>query len=206
MNYTIRKALAPLSLIVAGVCFAGSAHAGCFSEALSKAAKMQKQSWHGGAVRMTKVDWHDEDMDPIVGFWNVVITAKGNGGGGPPDGAPLDGGVQHWHVDGTEFLNSAGQKPQTQNYCMGTWKRTGPRTYKVNHFGINYDLAQHYVGITRIQETVVLAHDGASFTGTFRADGYDKLRNSLGGVSAVLVGKRITIDTTAQEIAIPPAL
>jgi hypothetical protein len=199
MNQTIRKALAPLSLIVAGACFAGSAHAECFAEALSQAPKMQKESWHGQDVRMMNVDWRHHD-DDIVGFWNIVVTGKGNGN--QFDGQIVDLGLQQYHDDGTEFLNSANQNPATQNYCFGVWEKTGPHTYKLNHFGYTYDggSPNKVNGVVRIRDELVLSHDGNELHGTEITEIFNADRNNLLTIKGVLVGKRVTVDTTAQEI------
>ena len=52
----------------------------------------------------------------IVGMWHVVWTSEGNSG--IPDGTVTDFGIGHWHTDSTEFYNSGGRAPSTQNFCM----------------------------------------------------------------------------------------
>lgn len=196
MKSSLLKSLAVGGLFVVGALQSFDASAQC-SIALPQ-FEVQQQSWRGDApLPLMRVDWRHRG-DDIVGFWNIVVTAKGN----PtiPDGTVLDRGLQQWHDDGTEFLNSSAQHPLTQNYCLGTWEKTGPFTYKLNHFAYQYDTSQNVTGVARIREEVKVSRDGDEMTGTQVVDVYDNLRNHLATVKGVLVGKRITLDTTAQDI------
>jgi hypothetical protein len=62
----------------------------------------------------------------IVGMWNIQFVSQGNTAHNPPipDGAQIDFGYSQWHSDGTEFMNSGGHAPATQNFCLGVWVRT----------------------------------------------------------------------------------
>jgi hypothetical protein len=183
-------------LVIVGVLGAATASAQCAPP--DAQVEIQKQSWHGATgVRPMQVGWRHHD-DDIVGYWNIVVSSKGNPG--IPDGTVLDRGLQQWHDDGTEFLNSSSQHPATQNYCMGTWEQTGPYTYKLNHFAYSYDINQNVTGLVRIREIVKLSLDGSEQTGTQTVDIYDTARNHLATLAGTLVGKRITIDTTAQDV------
>ena len=199
MKTSFQKTLSIAGIVMASALWADAASAGCYShDAFSDAPKMQQQSWRGtGQLRMTLVDWQHHD-DDIVGFWNIVVSSKGNPG--IPDGTVLDRGLQQWHDDGTEMLNSSAQHPATQNYCLGTWVKTGAYTYKLNHFAYSYNADQSVAGLVRIRETVKVSRDGAAMTGTQTVDIYDNLRNHLTTIQGTLVGARIDQDTTAQDI------
>ncbi len=194
MNTVLRKVLATVGLVAVGTLYSASASAQCSA---AFPPQLQKQAWHGQAPRLMKVDWHDDDED-IIGFWNIVLTSKGSTG--IPDGTILDKGLQQWHPGGTEFLNSSGQHPLTQNYCMGAWKRVGRSTYVLNHFAYSYDTNQNVIGLARIQEDVTVSRDGMHYAGTFRIRGYDNARNVVYEFKGTVAGTRITTDTTASEV------
>jgi len=71
----------------------------------------------------------------IVGMWKITELSMGNTTHVPPipDGTQIDFGYAQWHSDGTEFYNSGGFAPATQNYCLGVWLQTGNCRYQVNH-------------------------------------------------------------------------
>jgi hypothetical protein len=109
---------------------------------LKPSASVLRQSWEGGAQFnaasiLLVSDHHD---DPIVGFWKVAFTAKGNSD--IPDGVVIDSALVVWHNDGTEIMNS-GRPPQDGNFCMGVWERVGKSKYKLNHFALGNDRAAH---------------------------------------------------------------
>src|ERR1035438_8831624 len=99
-------------------------------EAVSSAglARDQSAASHGSSVS-------------IVGMWNIQFISMGNTMHTPgiPDGAQIDFGYGQWHSDGTEFFNSGGRAPATQNFCLGVWQQTGRYTYVLNHFALSYD-------------------------------------------------------------------
>ena len=164
--------------------------------------QMQQQSWHESGYRLMPVSFgnDDRDQDPIAGFWNILLTAKGNVGG-PPDGTVIDKGLQQWHADGTEFLSSSAQNPQTGNYCIGVWEKTSDSTYALNHFAYLYDLTGKSIGLVNIREEVKLSHDHSTIAGTFEIQAYDPLRNKIGGLlTGKVVGHRITIHSKPSEI------
>jgi hypothetical protein len=134
------------------------------------------------------------DNEGIVGFWKVSFVAEGNNPG-PPDGTPIDFGFQQWHSDGTEILNSGMRAPATGNFCLGVWKRTGHRTYKLNHFALSYDLSGNFTGPVNIREEVVLDRDGDSYSGNFSIEQFNPQGISQGGVIGRVTGTRITVDT-----------
>lgn len=137
--------------------------------------------------------------EPIVGFWNITLTA--------PDGTVFDWGLQQWHSDGTEILNS-GLAPK--RFCLGMWvKAAGPSTYEINHFPLDYSNGP--LNIINIREKVTLSPDHNSMTGTFTFDVYDAEGNPVndpGGNPIHIVGDveghRITMGTSVEDILPPP--
>ncbi len=178
-------------------------------------------SWHfqPGPARLlraayvTNDDWEDRGNGGIVGFWHVKFVSDGITTGIPegiPKGAEVDAGYSQWHRDGTEIMNSAGHAPNTSNFCLGVWKRTGERSYKLNHFATAWDPtkgavgpagpAGELIGPADIREEVTLSPDGNQFAGTFTIDQYDEAGNSLAHIQGAITGTRITVDTAPQSI------
>lgn len=156
-------------------------------------------------------------LEPITGLYEETLTSQGN----PPDsaipnGAVADHGYSVWHADGSEIMNS-GRPAGDSNFCLGTWARTGKRTYMLNHFTLAWtqtvsntpDLGtppglpppfvnNEFVGPGNIRETITLSPDGNSFTGTFTITQYmGETGQVVPGfpVSGVINGTRLTINS-----------
>jgi hypothetical protein len=141
----------------------------------------------------------DEDDAGIVGFWHVKFVSKGSAG--IPDGAEVDAGYAQWHSDGTEIMNSAGRSPISGSFCLGVWKQTGERNYKLNHFAAAWDPTGSFlIGPTNIQETVTLDPDKDSFAGTFTIDVYNETGTSLAHLQGTITGTRINVNTPQSSI------
>jgi hypothetical protein len=198
-NFISRTLAIEFGVILVGTMLASNASAQCgFNTGSKVGSNFQPLAWQApakprtGALLLVSDD--GSDGDAIVGFWKVSFVAEGNAGG-PPDDTPIDFGYQQWHSDGTEILNSGMRAPATGNFCLGVWKRTGRRSYKLNHFAISSDLSGNLVGPANIREEVVLDRDGDSYSGSFSIEQFDTHGNSLGGVKGTVTGTRITVDT-----------
>jgi hypothetical protein len=134
---------------------------------------------------------------PIVGFWHVKFISRGTTG--IPDGTVVDMGFSQWHSDGTEILNSS-RPPATSNFCLGVWEKTGPFSYKLNHFALSSDLNGNMIGPANIREDVTLDVHGAGYTGTFSIDQYDTSGNRLVHITGEVKATRITVDTKISDI------
>jgi hypothetical protein len=134
---------------------------------------------------------------PIVGFWHVTFISKGTGF--IPDGTVVDMGFSQWHSDGTEILNSS-RPPATSNFCLGVWEKTGPSTYKLNHFALSSDLNGNMVGPANIRENVTLGSQGTTYSGTFSIDQYDTSGNLLAHIVGEIKATRITVNTKLSDI------
>jgi len=134
---------------------------------------------------------------PIVGFWHVKFISEGTGF--IPDGTVVDMGFSQWHADGTEILNSS-RPPATSNFCLGVWAKTGPATYKLNHFALSSDLNGNMIGPANICEDVTLDAHGKSYSGTFSISQYDTSGNLLVHIVGEVKATRITVDTKLSDI------
>ena len=147
-----------------------------------------------------RVDDEDANRDhTIVGTWKEHWISEGSKG--IPDGTEIDAGYAQWHSDGTEANLSGLRSPLTGNVCFGEWKKTGPRTYRMNHFGVSYnETGVNLVGPARIQQALVLSEDGLSTSGTFTIDQYDEAGNLLAHLQGKIAGTRVTMDTGFEKV------
>ncbi len=156
--------------------------------------------------RLVLAEFEEYDRhEPIVGMWHVVFTAQTQNGDPIPvaGGVVIDNSLVEWHPDGTEIMNSA-RSAQDGNFCLGVWKRTGDRTYLLNHIPWQGNVFDPTVppdtvgapqGGAQIIEKITLDPDGNSYTGTFTLHAYDTSGNVYVWYAGVLSAKRITPDT-----------
>ena len=133
---------------------------------------------------------NQSDLDPIVGMWSVSFVSGGT---------EIDHGISQWHSDGTEFMNSGGLSPATQNFCMGVWKNVNG-VYKLNHFAFTYDLSGNPTGTANIREKVFVGHPANTFSGSFTIDIYDLSGNLVAHVEGTITGTRITVSTPGNKV------
>jgi hypothetical protein len=176
MATTIRNLLVGTVALASVAAFAPAAIAGCGFDAVKQPA-----SW-----QVTPSSYVPNAAPPIVGMWSVSFLSGGN---------MIDFGYQVWHSDGTEFTNSGGRAPVTQNFCLGVWEQTGPFTFKLNHFALSYDTTGTLNGKVNIKENVIVAPKGNSFAGPFTIDVYDpKTGMLLQHVAGNIIGQRVTVN------------
>jgi hypothetical protein len=130
-----------------------------------------------------------EDGDAsIVGFWHVLFISGGQ---------TFDEGYDQWHNDGTEILND-NAPPQPANgagtICLGVYKKTGPRTFKLKHPFWSFDATGTLVGTGVILEVVTLDQSGNRYTGSFEFITYDLKGNVTSDTTGELKAERITVD------------
>lgn len=100
----------------------------------------------------------------IVGLWHVYYTLS--------TGAPYYEAYDMWHADGNEWETSFGD-PRQGNYCLGVWKKVGPRTVQLSHFAWVYNSDGTPAGFFTLAETDTVSRKGDSYTGTFDYKQYD---------------------------------
>ena len=175
---------------------AGQAMAGCGQQG----AGHSPQGWHDAGNDRS-------EHESIVGTWKVTFTSDGTAYPGPiPAGVEFDFGTTQWHPDGTEFMISGGRAPSTGDVCMGAWKRTGSRTYKLNHLALGWLSSDSgapsgpvspavFLGPGKILETVTLSPSGNSYEGPFTIDQYAADGTTLlEHIAGTIKGTRITAD------------
>jgi hypothetical protein len=129
----------------------------------------------------------------IVGMWSSSLVV---------DGQVVDFGFEQWTSDGLQVLNDMSPL-LAGNICYGTWTKTAPFAYKLNHPTFLYDTAGvNVIGIGYIRATIKLDKSGKTYTGVSTFDSYDLAGNVLAPQSSGdLVGQRITVDTTIGPLA-----
>jgi len=203
MKSSSKKLALTLGLLLIAVTLTTTANASCGEKIYPT---LRRQLWNLGTFGAPgSLLLASEDADAIVGMWHVTFTAQGNNGG-PPDGTPIDNSLITWHSDGTELMNS-GRPAQDGQFCMGVWKKTGRLKYKVNHIAwAGNDTTNAPTGIgspagpARFVEDVSLSPDSQNYTGTFTLDAYDTSGNLVAHIVGVMNGRRITVDTTVQDL------
>lgn len=184
----LRKLFCLMSVLILG---AGSiTHASCRNSPAPKsrvgllelrAVDTQTQE----ALSGTTEDGHAS----IVGFWHVLFYN--------PDGTLYDDGYDVWHSDRTEILNDTitPEPPYSSGaICLGVYKQTGPRTYKLKHPFWAFDGTGTLIGTGVLLEEVTLGDDGNSYSGTFDNKNFDLHGNLTSEQTGTLKAQRITPD------------
>jgi hypothetical protein len=198
MQALLKKLTTFLGLLVFCAALAPPLRAECGSLNTFTRGSLKRQSWQYQYPTASLLLASEQSSDdPIVGFWKVTLTAKGNAD--IPDGAPIDQGYAQWHSDHTEIMNSS-RAPVTSSFCLGVWKRVGHSRYSLNHFAISWDPNSNLVGPGNIREHVLLSDDGKSFSGSFTIDQYDTSGNLLVHIQGDITGSRISVDTPASAV------
>jgi len=194
MNTWIKSTTACITLALAGAVLAQQANAGCTAQESAKPTMAPALYLQGdstdGLLRVS-----DEERAVIVGLWKFSFTAKGNGTGGPPDGAPIDAGYVTWHADGTELTNS-GREPLTGSFCMGVWKQVGTSSFALNHFALSWDsTGTVLIGPANVREMVTVDKTGSHYSGVFSIVQYATDETTvLAHVVGTVSGTRITVN------------
>jgi hypothetical protein len=195
----IVPALSALALATVMVPFA---HAGCGQ--YSPASFNQSPQHQSGSPYLLRASFPGDDegaeAEPtIVGTWKEHWISEGSDG--IPDGTEVDAGYAQWHSDGTEINVSGLRAPMTGDVCLGEWKKVGPRSYQLNHFGISYDpTGLNLVGPARIQQWLTLNEKGNATSGRFTIDQWDESGNLLAHVQGNLTGSRVTMETGFEKV------
>jgi hypothetical protein len=189
-----------LAIVLLGTVFASRAVAGCGRDGRPNPGGVLPQSWQRPAEfspSLLLVADHNDGDDRIVGFWKVKFVSEGSAG--IPDGTVIDDGYAQWHSDGTEVTNSL-FAPATGSVCYGVWRKSGPSSYSLNHFGLGWNLDGTFIGPAQVREEVVLDRRGNHFEGTFTIDQYNPKGELLDHFAGRVTATRITVKTPIQKV------
>jgi hypothetical protein len=143
--------------------------------------RLQQQSPQSSAA-------DEDDNAPIVGLWHVRFLSGGQ---------LFDEGFDQWQSDGTEILNDTAP-PQPANgagtICLGVFKKTGPRTYKLRHPFWSFDANGNLAGTGVFLENITVDKSGNNYGGSFSFFTYDLNGNVTSGVTGEIKAERITVD------------
>lgn len=156
MRHAFKASLIGLGALGALAVAAPAAWAGCGSPAV------QPASYQAGDAQLIRANL---GATGIVGLWSFIFT---------PTAGPGDWGYQQWHSDGTEIMNSGGHSPASANFCLGTWRQSGPNTYHLKHFPLAYNPATGALMFKIVvTEDVTIDATGNNFSGHMHLDFYD---------------------------------
>jgi hypothetical protein len=189
---------ATLGAVLFGTAFAPAARASCVSlddrgGSVWRLPAVNKQPINFGFVVAKFVLDASAPDAPIVGFWQVALTADGAG-------KPFDSALVQFHSDGNEIMNSS-KDPRTQSFCLGVWQKTGAFTYVLKHLAMSWDGAGTPIGPASILENITLGRRGDTLSGTFVLTQYDLDGTTIvppapglpaAPVTGTLAGTRIT--------------
>ena len=173
-----------LSLVGLVTAFAGNAQASCFADGPRlSGAPIQFSS----AAAAHGADDNDQGGGSIAGLYRTQFLI-----GEGPD--LYDESFQQFHSDGTEMMLSRGLPPVLGNVCVGTWIRTGPRTFKLKHVAWNWNPDGSFAGTFVMEVTLRLSRSG--YTGAWKADNLDPSDVSIPGqqYEGVVRATRIEVD------------
>jgi hypothetical protein len=202
MKAVIMKMLPALSALALATVVVPYAHAGCGQ--YRPASFNAGAQYQFGSPYLLRASLLDEDetaaAEPtIVGTWKEHWISEGSDG--IPDGTEIDAGYAQWHSDGTEINVSGLRSPLTGNVCLGEWKKTGARSYQLNHFGISYDsTGLNLVGPARIQQWLILDEKGNATSGKFTIDQWDESGNLLAHIQGKVIGTKVTMETGFEKV------
>lgn len=124
------------------------------------------------------------NKNSIVGLWYVTYTSSGQ---------LLYQSFDQWHSDGTE-LENPNLAPATGPLCVGVWKQTGTRTFRLHHVGWNFDINGNSLGTFTLDEKNIVGPHGKAYQGTFDLKFYDVNGNLIQEVTGTQTATRITVN------------
>jgi hypothetical protein len=111
------------------------------------------------------------DSATITGLWKHSYFTEG---------VLFDIGFRQFNAGGTELLNDSFVPDGGNNFCMGSWRRVGRRTYAVVHPYFLFSGSQP-TGIAIERAHIIVGPDGNTFSGTWSSDNYDFAGNLVLG-------------------------
>ncbi len=120
----------------------------------------------------------------IVGLWYVRFIVGDQ---------TIQEAYQIWNAGGTEVHNP-NVDPRSGTVCLGAWKQTGRRTYKLAHRVWSYDTNGTFLGTIHLSETLTLSKHGDTHSGSFTLDIYDPSGTFQTEVAGSVTGERISVE------------
>lgn len=74
-----------------------------------------------------------------------------------------------FYADGNETQNSAVVPPALGNICFGIWERVNNRTFRLKHYGWNFEASGACAGTFSLTAIFTMT-DAKNFSGTFVTD------------------------------------
>jgi hypothetical protein len=106
---------------------------------------------------------NDDSKSTVLGLWKKVYFSGGT---------LNDIGFAQFNAGGTELLNDVGAFNAGTNFCMGAWKKTGPRSYDLVHTFFVLD-GLNAIGVSIEKSHLTVSRDGNRFKGIWTQDNYD---------------------------------
>jgi len=155
---------------------------------IPRAAEALASQSHESAFEI-RDDGDDDGNASIVGLWSITYYVGRSSN-------IWDQGFEQWHSDGLELNNDNAVPPSLGNVCVGVYKRVGSRTFKLRHVTWNFDTSGQLTGTFQLLQTVVVAPNGNTFSGTYTSDSFDLNGKVIPSLHAegILSAKRITVD------------
>jgi len=174
-----------LACLVLVVGLSVSASASCsdsLSAMVAGAASVQAQS---SLVQQASESSKDNNEHPsIIGLWYVRFNLGDQ---------TIQEAYQIWNAGGTEVHNP-NVDPRSGTVCLGAWKHTGRRTYKLAHRVWSYDINGNFMGTIHLSETLTLGKHGNTHRGSFTLDIYDPSGVFQTEVAGSVTGERISVE------------
>jgi hypothetical protein len=165
------SALLALSVLVAPVAKAecgfraheGNALAPELKSLQEPAAQDERDLSDQAGAPESRIEDKDDSKASILGLWKKVYYSGG---------VPNDVGFAQFNGGGTELLNDAGLFNAGNNFCMGAWKKVGPRSYDLVHTFFVFN-GTNAIGVSIEKSHIIVSRDGNRFHGTWTQDNYD---------------------------------
>ena len=136
-------------VLLVGLSVSASASCGdSLSAMVAGAASVQSQSSLRQQESESSKD--NDEHASIVGLWHVQFIVGGQ---------TIQEAYQIWNAGGTEVHNP-NVDPRGGTVCLGAWKKTGRRTYKLAHRVWSYDINGNFLGTLHLSETLRLGNHG----------------------------------------------
>jgi hypothetical protein len=122
----------------------------------------------------------------LQGVWDAQVTATDCNG----NILLVFRAFTAYHEGGTS-TSTANTSPALQTAALGTWQRTGMRTFNAPLQQFNFNPDGSFAGTSKIERQIHLSADGNSYTGTATIATYDPDGNLIFSACATEVATRL---------------